>query len=57
MDTRALVLWNSVIWAAVMLACAVALQGSEAFLAVLLVLICGAAASDAVLSRFTPATH
>lgn len=47
---RALV-WNSIVWAAVMLASAVVLRGADEFIGVLIVLISGAVASDAVIAR------
>jgi hypothetical protein len=44
-------LYNSLVWALMVFASAVILQGSDAFIAMLIVLLMGAVASDAVLAR------
>jgi hypothetical protein len=50
MTQKRLVLWNSLVWAGALLACAVVLKDTGGFIGVLLVLICGAVASDALLA-------
>lgn len=52
MSHKQLLLWNSIVWAVVMLGCAVVLKGSDEFIGVLLVLICGMVGSDAVVNRY-----
>ncbi len=49
-------LWNAVVWAVVMLAIAVVLKGVDGsvFVGVLMVLIVGAAGTDALLVRVLP---
>ncbi len=51
MNRKQVLFWNSVVWAVAMLGCAVVLRGVDGFIYVLLVLICGALGSDAVVSR------
>ena len=51
MNTNAVRMWNAVIWAAVMIGCAVLLKAEAEFIGVLIVLACGAAGTDAVITR------
>ena len=51
MNRKQVLLWNSIVWAIAVLACAVVLKGSDEFLGVLVVLLCGAVGSDAVVTR------
>ncbi len=48
---RKRLLLNSLVWAATVLASAVILKGSDLFMPMLLVLLMGAVASDALLAR------
>jgi hypothetical protein len=48
---RSIVVQNSLVWAAAILASAVVLKGTAQFLPMLLILLMGAVASDALLAR------
>ena len=49
MSPKYVVFWNSVIWGVVVFASAVVLKGSDDFVPMLLVLLCGAAGTSALL--------
>jgi hypothetical protein len=48
---KQLLLINSLVWALTILASAVILQGTDAFIGMLIVLLMGSVASDALISR------
>ncbi len=54
MSLKQVLLWNSMVWAVALVAAAVLIGQRDDFLGLVLVLICGAVASDAVISRLTP---
>jgi len=58
MNRQRLRMWNSIVWGVAILACAVVLEGEDGsvLLGILLILICGAAGSDALLVRAIPDT-
>lgn len=55
MNRQRLRMWNSIVWGVALLACAVVLEGEDGSV-LLLILICGAAGSDALLVRAIPDT-
>lgn len=47
---KKVMLWNSIVWAVALMAMAIVLKGSDQFITLLIILVAGAVASDAVIA-------